>query len=321
MGRVHYAWIDTAKGIGIILVIMGHCMFPCHALIDMFHMPLFFILAGITFSMKPFDHFIISKINRIMVPYVFWVLISSILNLLPHNYSGPYNGPLWFLSALFTSLIFTYLLKCIKNGGVKCVILIASWVITYLFIMYNDVTFPFSLRIALLSSVYIYIGIRLKCLKEILSHKKQICAFAVITILGYLGLFGYVYTTYHPTGSYVSLDIFSENYVLVFICSIIGTLATIGIAKLVDENRVLSWLGRNSLMLMCVHFPFAQTLNVWISNLDIYNTVSGKAMLAIWEYVVVFMISIGITMVCRKHIPALTGYKPFISNISYNHNV
>lgn len=32
-------WLDTAKGIGIILVIIGHSMFPMHTLIDSFHMP------------------------------------------------------------------------------------------------------------------------------------------------------------------------------------------------------------------------------------------------------------------------------------------
>lgn len=45
-------WIDVAKGIGIILVIMGHTfqldlVSPIYA----FHMPLFFFLSGLLFNL------------------------------------------------------------------------------------------------------------------------------------------------------------------------------------------------------------------------------------------------------------------------------
>lgn len=48
--KVHFGFLDLAKGLGILMVILGHGMFPNHFLIDSFHMPLFFILAGITFT-------------------------------------------------------------------------------------------------------------------------------------------------------------------------------------------------------------------------------------------------------------------------------
>lgn len=48
--KYHLDSIDLAKGIGIMLVLLGHGMFPWHFLIASFHMPLFFILAGITFT-------------------------------------------------------------------------------------------------------------------------------------------------------------------------------------------------------------------------------------------------------------------------------
>ena len=51
------AWLDTAKGIGIILVVLGHSMSPIltgHMVMEslykflyMFHMPLFFFLSGV----------------------------------------------------------------------------------------------------------------------------------------------------------------------------------------------------------------------------------------------------------------------------------
>ena len=103
-------WLDTAKGIGIILVIIGHSMFPMHTLIDSFHMPLFFVLSGLTFSAKStFRSFVAKKAKRILFPFAFWSILSYIL--------GIYNGPLWFLYTLFCALLIAWLLvkKCARN--------------------------------------------------------------------------------------------------------------------------------------------------------------------------------------------------------------
>lgn len=108
MGK-YIEWIDIAKGIGILLVIVGHCICPIHSIIDIFHMPLFFMISGITFKKQPDIIFLIGKINRIIVPYCFWMIISSFLSLIPHPYTGPFNGPLWFLQSIFVSLIIMHI--------------------------------------------------------------------------------------------------------------------------------------------------------------------------------------------------------------------
>ena len=44
-------WIDAAKGIGLLCVILGHLGVPyLSTLVYTFHMPLFFFLSGIVFS-------------------------------------------------------------------------------------------------------------------------------------------------------------------------------------------------------------------------------------------------------------------------------
>lgn len=56
MGSKRLDWIDIAKGIAIILVIVGHTVpnpSPLRHAIFSFHMPVFFILAGYTFRPKP----------------------------------------------------------------------------------------------------------------------------------------------------------------------------------------------------------------------------------------------------------------------------
>ena len=56
MGSKRLDWIDIAKGIAMILVIVGHTVpnpSPLRHAIFSFRMPVFFILAGYTFRPKP----------------------------------------------------------------------------------------------------------------------------------------------------------------------------------------------------------------------------------------------------------------------------
>ena len=46
-GKTRIGWVDTAKGIGLLLVIIGHLPIPLVPVwIYTFHMPLFFFLSG-----------------------------------------------------------------------------------------------------------------------------------------------------------------------------------------------------------------------------------------------------------------------------------
>ena len=78
-------WIDIAKGIGIILVVLGHTLVPQVRETDFagflwifiynFHMPLFFFLSGYLFE-KGLPHytnkgkFILGKLQYLMLPYL-----------------------------------------------------------------------------------------------------------------------------------------------------------------------------------------------------------------------------------------------------------
>jgi fucose 4-O-acetylase-like acetyltransferase len=63
------AYIDIAKGIGIILVVMGHNDFAlispfAHKLIYSFHMPMFFFMSGMFFKPEvPFWSFPSNRFN------------------------------------------------------------------------------------------------------------------------------------------------------------------------------------------------------------------------------------------------------------------
>ena len=99
-------WIDIGKGIGIILVIAGHTFTEgqFYVWLNSFHMPLFFLLAGILcdpynrnikFDVhKKLINFVVPFILFLGVQFVFWILVD-------HNYHAFNMGPIWFLLGIF----------------------------------------------------------------------------------------------------------------------------------------------------------------------------------------------------------------------------
>ncbi|HEY2927874.1 acyltransferase family protein [Piscinibacter sp.] len=90
-------WVDAAKGVGILLVVLGHALdgliqaglVPSHGpwarsffLIYTFHMPLFFFLAGLfvkTRLERDRGEFVRSAAARIAWPYVLWSIVQLLV--------------------------------------------------------------------------------------------------------------------------------------------------------------------------------------------------------------------------------------------------
>lgn len=81
MAKQRFDWLDIAKGIAILLVIAGHTVNNpslTRQVIFSFHMPLFFILAGYTFRVKPWGELLKTSFTRLLVPYVLIALAWNI---------------------------------------------------------------------------------------------------------------------------------------------------------------------------------------------------------------------------------------------------
>ena len=154
---------DIAKGIGILLVVIGHsgCPIYLHNLIYLFHMGLFFFISGI-FLPPPYRHpgnstligkpsewfiFVKKKIKRLYLPFVFYgtvgVLFHNLLcsigwNRTQYSYIEIVEKLLgtllfkdvesqfmifWFLKSLFFGLLITYSLHLLVSSK-KCQFLI-----------------------------------------------------------------------------------------------------------------------------------------------------------------------------------------------------
>lgn len=141
-------YTDVAKGIGIFLVVLGHASLKnayITSYIYTFHMPLFFVISGLLLHHtgtceREFRKTVISRLYSIMLPYLIFSIIYTIIDCISHS---PYtltnlrasvclqgSGPLWFLPTLFLSqLIFIALIKYIgikAGSAVSAVLSVAA---------------------------------------------------------------------------------------------------------------------------------------------------------------------------------------------------
>lgn len=124
-------WLNSAKGIGVILVILGHLLYKSrfrevNHYIYAFHMPLFFVISGYVQRPRPREPFLLDKALRLLVPFLCYTLLSLSLyapRFLTEEGGGwrgaledafylhgrVSNNPLWFLTALFEVYFLFYL--------------------------------------------------------------------------------------------------------------------------------------------------------------------------------------------------------------------
>lgn len=196
--RPRIDYIDIAKGIGILLVVMGHNDFSLLSpylfkLIYSFHMPMFFFLSGIFFKPElPFLALLRRRFESVLKPYIFTILliffaslsftntgfaraISRLVKALYGN--GHYLDwvQLWFLPNLFVvsllAFFFYRILRRVNLPWLKWTLLAAIQVVgalnisafwpfnfTLLGKQWTLYGLPFSLDLALVSGFFFILG-------------------------------------------------------------------------------------------------------------------------------------------------------------------
>ena len=128
-----YSHLDVAKGIGIILVFIGHLLSHDSYIgltIYSFHMPLFFILSGVfakTYKDQGFLTYIKKNIVHLLIPFAVFTLVGVAVTFSVSEWRGALNiydlknilyssqpeswhmGQLWFLVSLFVVKIIFYI--------------------------------------------------------------------------------------------------------------------------------------------------------------------------------------------------------------------
>ncbi|MFR1987924.1 MAG: acyltransferase family protein [Prevotellamassilia sp.] len=316
--KQHWEYLDLAKGLGILLVVLGHGMFPCHFAIDIFHMPLFFVLSGLTFTplnLHNIKIFMLKKLERVMLPFFFFSVVSGILELFlgKANPNGVFNAPLWFLQTLFLALLIYAVLRIyFSNKAIYLICLIigvASYYL-YAFTLANEVL-PFGLLRVAVSIVFIHIGAMVGQYYHRVKGKKLYLLFFLSVVLYVVGV-GVSLKFYTPAtigASYLNGKVLTYSPLLFWATSLSGIGLVLFFSKMIRYMVVMNWLGKHSLVIMCVHFPLLEWLNVSCSHSVYYQSTWGKLLLAGGSYLVVFLVSCLAIVCCKRFIPAVTGYR------------
>lgn len=313
--QTYMSWLDVAKGIGIILVVIGHSMFPKHLIIDGFHMALFFILSGITFSTKDtFINFTRKRFIRILLPCMFWALVWIVTEI-------P-NIPIWFLYTIFFGLVLLFpVIKNLPLWGSATIVLSINLLLCGEYSILPLVDQQIA-RI-IIGSTFVYVGYLFKCLIikysgylkrlfcniwQLRWNRLTILILAVITTVLYLVMvLGGEKLGYYTELSFGQMTLFKINWGLMLLITLSGMFACVLFAILLENNKILQWFGKNSLVIMCVHFPLAERLNHTISTLPHFDNTIYKLVYGFSEYFILFAFCTIMVFFCNRFLPTLTG--------------
>lgn len=277
--------IDIAKGIGIILVVWGHL--PCFLWreIYLFHMPLFFFLSSLFLNpQNGIKGFFVKKMKGLIYPFVFFNLLFFFYGYIFTEYgnlrdyissmgdiASP-DGPTWFLLSLFEISIFCFLLeKYVKPLVIRVGVIIVVTLLGYWLYMNKIELFAFIPQ-ACVGTIFFYIGYW--GMKHKWFNGRWPFVAVLLCVAGYLiGIILNIETDIH------GLTI-NSSYFFFFIPAICGSLLLLFISKCLANKPYLGWLsflGQNSLLILCIHIPLIPNLKLLISPIlkYLYFTFGG----------------------------------------------
>lgn len=284
--------IDAVRGIAMLSVIVGHSLknATLMSFIFSFHMPLFFFISGYLFSAKPGK--VKKTLVRTAKPYFFTGIVYVVLATIQScastgSFDGgllldrclavlymsgartdffaweiPAVGAIWFLAALFWATAFLWLIVKytpdttageILRAAIVAVLFIAGWQSAFL------TWLPFSIQAGMCATLFMYAG--WFCKKRIPFRSdwgnKGVRALVFVACLAIWALDVYagaidgkvaMVAAKYPD---VLLNIVGALAAIYVIFRLVD--ATIGAKALAPFYRYFSWIGRNTMTVLCFH--------------------------------------------------------------------
>lgn len=231
-----------------------------------FRMPLYYFLSGIFFkNYSGFIDFSIRKINKLLIPYVFFFLISYLAGIIcyfldfyekgillePFKWSLileiftgetiSYNAPIWFLLSLFEVNIIFYIIHILINNK-KYLLLISLTIGIVTLYTIPTIKLPYFIGYTLRYIPFFAIGYYIKDI--IISHnlrlpKKYIliplCCFALIYSI-----------TYTP-------EYLNNSPFIYYFTGTIGIAMIMIISNIMNKLPIFSYIGRYSIIILGFH--------------------------------------------------------------------
>ena len=293
---------------------------------EAFRMPLFFMLSGMFFKDgMNLKFMLLKKVKTILVPFVFFYLTTSVL--LPNvlhliGYEGLRqssklgwmslfncfnekiysNGVLWFLLALFWLNILLYLIRAIskrffpKTDFIMTAIICISCGIAGFSLGVSKMFVPLNFDNALTAMPYFFLGFALYNQTNIL--KKHYSKVTLVTLSCICGL---IVILFSPGIGY-NMNLFHRgDFIPLYLCGILGSLGVIFISMIINHSIMLSYYGRNTMVMLCLQMPIIQVVNM-------FTKINRGGYFSIFiSLIVVLIIFLPIFPVFNKYLPWAIG--------------
>lgn len=316
-GRV--VWIDVARGIVILLMVLGHTGVPepVAKFIWSFHMPFFFVISGVFFSSKSdFRIFVKKKAFSLLIPYaIFAVIVLAALYPTEYNdLSQVYNGmeayALWFIPVLFMAEVIFYPISKLPKTALwisPAAFLCLGYVLSKL-----SVHLPYKVEVVPFALIFVSLGFIFS--REV----KDLRQISVIWLLFLVPL--NIALSWLLPRLDMCFNIY--GYPLANVANaILGTLAMLLIGILICDYKALKgkilkcggklvcsyldWLGRNTLFVVA----FSQVLSIYLKKLLIIAHLSPIIEFPLRQVIVLITIYL-IAKFFDAHFPYLVGKRP-----------
>ena len=283
-------WIDTAKAICILLVVLQHTSnythinYPYMYDFQTFRMPLYFILSGLFFKQyEGFVGFVKRKTNKLIIPYVFFFSVGGVF--LPITLFHFFDIRIWsYKDYGIEAFLKIFSEQCICNPSIW--FLVCLFEINILFYIIFELAEHFNKLldknyiILLISLCFGLVGIIMSLLHINLPYFVD-SSFSAIPFFCF-GWFlrnqtEYLYWKNTPKGIYISIFLIISSMIFIHFTNlggasflgnslggviqcaqlypygIIGTLCVLTFARILGNIPLISYIGRYSIIVLCTH--------------------------------------------------------------------
>ncbi len=291
------AYIDIAKGLGILVIVLGHNDLAgyhpdLHKFIYAFHIPLFFFLSGMFFRPeRSFRETLTRRFNTLMKPYFFTLFVIYLGEAAFSNMTFPVIAgrivksmyatghyidwvQLWFIPHLFALSLFAWLAWRGIFGRVKSDGLRGAWMLAMLAVGVYTMSYfwpftppvmidmplfglPFSLDLVLASGFFFLLGYEINR-----RPLENFFASPFTLVLSFAALLAMTLTLSplmdFNTRTYPSLGINTVE-------ALLGIVMVLSLSRNIEKwsakvAGALNYFGRISLVILIFHVPIQETL-------------------------------------------------------------
>jgi fucose 4-O-acetylase-like acetyltransferase len=295
-------------------------------------MPLFFFISGYLINFEKYINiekaYLIKRISSLIIPYFFFSIIAYMFYITMDYLYQPQvqnvevfgkgvffnlyavicsaNGylidtPLWFLPCLFiTEILFFSLRKSVKQNYKLLALVIVFSLIGFLYNIYIQLRMPWSIDIALTGIVFYSTGYFFRSKYENLFFRKS------YTFILILFLIHIISSLTNPKVDMYKL--IYNNYFMFYLSAFSGIFVYVYIFKLARSSKTLQFYGRNSLIILGLHYLVISTLKYTLPTLFThFNLQVNESIFFITSLFLTLLLLIPIIVITNRYFPYITG--------------